>query len=265
MKIEFLTDDNPLYVAPFFDEFFRHYGTEFEITHVSSCRPMGGRSRPRLMRQLLHLYGPLGITRLTVRWIAARTLGLVPRSRGAAHYRTLQQLCRAYGVPFQKIGSPNNPALVAATKERGSDLVVSVACPYILKEALLTTPRLGCINMHHAPLPKYKGMMPTFWQMYHGEKKVGVTIHYMNAKVDEGAALFQGEMAIEPDDSLDSLIVRSKRHGAHCMAQVLRGLASQTQKTIQLEQRPSSYFTFPTIDEIREFRRRGHRAIKLVG
>jgi methionyl-tRNA formyltransferase len=261
MRIEFLTDDNPLYILPFFEEFFRHYASEFEIMQVSSSRPMGNRSRHRLLRQLLFLYGPLGIGRITARWVAARAFGVLPRHRGASRYSTLQQLCRAYAIPFRKIGNPNDPTLVSETRKRGSDLVASVACPYILKEALLTTPRLGCINLHHAPLPRYKGMMPTFWQMYHGEKKVGVTIHYMNAKVDEGAALFQGEMEIQPGESLDSLIQRSKRHGAHCMAQVLRGLASQTQKTINLEGSQESHFTFPTLDEIREFRRRGLRAI----
>jgi methionyl-tRNA formyltransferase len=261
MRIEFLTDDNPIYVLPFFEEFFRHYASEFEIVQVSSSRPMGSRSRSHLLRQLLLLYGPLGLGRITVRWVAARTFGRLPRRRGAAHFSTLQQLCRAYAVPFQKIGNPNATALVTATKERGSDVVISVACPYILKEPLLTAPPLGCINIHHAPLPRYKGMMPTFWQMYHGEKKVGVTIHYMNAKVDEGAALFQGEMEIQPGESLDRIIQRSKRQGAHCMARVLRDMASRTQRTISLQGAPESYFTFPTLDEIREFRRRGLRAI----
>jgi methionyl-tRNA formyltransferase len=83
----------------------------------------------------------------------------------------------------------------------------------------------------------------------------------MTPKIDEGAALFQGEMEIEPGESLDHLIRRSKRHGAHCMAQVLRAMATQSQKTIRLEGDKGSYFTFPTAEEIREFRRRGLRAI----
>lgn len=261
MKIEFLTDDNPLYVLPFFEEFLKHYGSEFKIAHISSSRPMGKRSRPQLLAQLAYLYGPLGIVRLTARWLAARALGVLPRSHRAGRFNTLQQLCRVYSIPFQRIGNPNDPALVSELKSRKSDLLISVACPYILKQALLTTPRLGCINMHHAPLPRYKGMMPTFWQMYHGEKKVGITIHYMVAKVDEGAALFQGELEMRPGESLDRLIQRSKRYGAHCMAQVLRGMATETQTTVTLDTSNQSYFTFPTLDQIREFRRRGLRAI----
>lgn len=261
MRIEFLTDDNPLYVLPFFEEFLRHYAGQFEIVHISCCRPMGKRSRSRLLKQLAYLYGPGGIARIAVRWVTARTLGALPHRPGAARFHTLKQLSRAYGIPFERVGNPNDPGLVSAIRQRRAELLISIACPYILKEPLLATPRLGCINMHHAPLPRYKGMMPTFWQMYQGEKTVGVTIHYMNAKVDEGAALFQGELGIQPGESLDHLIQRSKRHGAHCMARVLTQIASQTQRIIRLDPSPGSYFTFPTIDEIREFRRRGLRAL----
>jgi len=117
------------------------------------------------------------------------------------------------------------------------------------------------VNIHHAPLPRYKGMMPTFWQMFHGEKNVGVTVHFMATKVDEGAALLQEQLPIEQGETLDHLIVRSKRHGAHCMARALGLLSSASDARIPLDSEQGSYFTFPTIAEIREFHRRGHRAI----
>jgi hypothetical protein len=31
------------------------------------------------------------------------------------------------------------------------------------------------------PLSKYKRMMPTFWQMVHGEKSVGLAIHHIRS------------------------------------------------------------------------------------
>jgi methionyl-tRNA formyltransferase len=104
-------------------------------------------------------------------------------------------------------------------------------------------------------------MMPTFWQMYHGEPKAGLTVHYMSEKVDEGAALLQEDLNIEPGETLDDLIRRSKRHAAHCLARVLRSIASNTATTLPLNREKGSYFTFPTFAEIREFHRRGLRAI----
>ena len=61
MKIEFLTQEDSLYVLPFFEEFLRHYAGEFEITRMSCCRAMGKRSRVQLLQELKWLYGVTGL------------------------------------------------------------------------------------------------------------------------------------------------------------------------------------------------------------
>jgi methionyl-tRNA formyltransferase len=120
---------------------------------------------------------------------------------------------------------------------------------------------MGCINLHNAPLPRYKGMMPTFWQMLHGETAVGLTIHYMTEKIDDGRVLFQSMMEISRDETLDQVIRRSKERAAHSLAQVLRQLSEGTATAVVLSNEGGSYFTFPDRGAIREFRRRGLRAI----
>jgi len=261
MRIEFLTQDDPLYVLTFFDEFVRHYASEFEIVHIATSPTMGSRSRGQMVRELTQLYGPMGMARLSARLVAARIFGKFPKRAGANGYSTLSQLCDAYEIVHEQIGNPNLPEFVECIRRRTPDVLISVACPYVLKEPILKIAPKGAINIHHAPLPRYKGMMPTFWQMFHGEKSVGLTIHYMVAKLDEGEALLQEEEAIQPGESLDHLIQRSKRHGAHCIAKVLRQLKEGSARPIALDHSKGSYFTFPTATEIAEFRQRGLRAI----
>jgi methionyl-tRNA formyltransferase len=261
MRIEFLTQDDPIYVLPFFDEFVRHYSSEFQILHIATSPVMGKRPRSQMIKELTQLYGPVGMVRLMARLVGARILGKLPKRAGASRCSTLSQLCHAYGIPHEKIENPNTSEFVESVRRRGADLLASVACPYILKAPLLTIAPKGAINIHHAPLPRYKGMMPTFWQMFHGEQSVGLTIHYMSARIDEGEALLQAKQAIEPGESLDHLIQRSKRYGAHCMAQVLRQIRDGRVERAPLDHAQGSYFTFPTAEEIREFRRRGNRAI----
>lgn len=261
MRIELLTQDDPLYILPFFDEFFRNYSSEFDILQISCCPTMGKRSRVQLLREMAALYGVGGLIQLLTSIVKSRLLGKLRRRRTAGEFYSLEQLARAFDVPFKKIGNPNADEFVGSVRERAADVIVSVACPYILKEKLLSLPPRGCINIHHAPLPRYKGMMPTFWQMFHGEKTVGVTVHFMSAKVDEGGALLQEQLAIEPGEALDHLIRRSKRHGAHCMATVLREVAAGTQRAFEFNQSSGSYFTFPTLEEIGQFHRKGLRAI----
>jgi methionyl-tRNA formyltransferase len=261
MRIEFLTQDDPVYVLPFFDEFLRNYSSAFSIVQISSCPTMGKRGRTQLLRELTCLYGPAGMMRLLVTTAKAKIMGKLRRGRNSPHFYSLEQIARAYGVPYEKIANPNATEFVDSAQQRRAEVIVSVACPYILKDALLGVPPRGCINIHHAPLPRYKGMMPTFWQMFHGEKTVGVTVHFMGAKVDEGAALLQESLEIQPGESLHSLIRRSKRHGAHCVARVLRQMESDSHSPTLLDSARGSYFTFPTAAEIREFQRRGCKAM----
>src|ERR1700741_1921537 len=186
MRIEFLTQDDPLYVFPFFEEFVCRYAGEFEIIQISSSPSMGNRRRSQMLKELTQLYGVFGMGRLVTRLIKSRFLGIIPKKPGARTYATLSQLCHAYGIPYARIGNPNAASFVEGIRRRSPDVLVSVACPFILKELILSVAPKGAINIHHAPLPRYKGMMPTFWQMYHGEKSVGLTIHQMVARVDEG-------------------------------------------------------------------------------
>jgi methionyl-tRNA formyltransferase len=261
MKIEFLTQEDPLYILPLFEEFFRNYAGECEITRVSCCPTMGNRSRAQMVRELTALYGYSGFARLLSRLAWSHLLGSRKPERNANRFYSLAQLCRAYGVDYVAVDNPNSSDFVQGIKDRHSDLIVSIACPFILKKPLLSAPPLGCINIHHAPLPRYKGMMPTFWQLYHGERTVGLTVHYMGEKLDEGDALLQESLSVEPGESLDRLICRSKRHAAHCLARVLRQLASGSATRRSLNHEKGSYFTFPTVSQIREFQKRGLRAI----
>jgi len=214
-----------------------------------------------MARELTALYGYWGFARLLWRVAISRLLGFQKLERQANRFFSLAQLCRAFGVDYVAVDNPNSSDFVQGIKNRNSDLIVSAACPFILKKLLLSTPPLGCINIHHAPLPRYKGMMPTFWQLYHGERTVGLTVHYMGEKLDEGDALLQESLTVEPGESLDALICRSKRQAAHCLARVLRQLATGSAERRSLNHDKGTYFTFPTVAQIREFRKRGLRAM----
>jgi len=261
VRIEFLTQDDPLYILPFFEEFLRSYAADFTIVQISCSPAMGKRSRVQMLKELTILYGALGMARLVGITAASKVLSKLPRGRNASSFFGIEQIARAYAIPFKGIGNPNAPEFVESVRNRGADVLVSVACPYILKNQLLSIPERGCINIHHAPLPNYKGMMPTFWQMYRGETSVGVTVHFMAAKVDEGEALLQESMEIKSGETLHQLIRRSKRYGAHCMARALRQIENHDFVTRRLDAENGSYFTFPTVREIREFRRRGFRPV----
>ena len=60
------------------------------------------------------------------------------------------------------------------------DLVISINASQKFKSEILALPRLGCINVHGALLPRYRGRLPSFWVLANGEKETGTTVHFMN-------------------------------------------------------------------------------------
>jgi methionyl-tRNA formyltransferase len=66
------------------------------------------------------------------------------------------------------------------------DLGVSYCYSRLITEPLLSTPRLGFVNFHPAPLPEYKGGDPYTQAVKDKVMKWAVTAHYMNEKYDEG-------------------------------------------------------------------------------
>ena len=80
MKIEFLTQEDSLYILPFFEEFLRYYAGEFEITRISCCRAMGKRSRIQLLQELKWLYGVTGLGKLLLQAAKAKVFSLLPKA-----------------------------------------------------------------------------------------------------------------------------------------------------------------------------------------
>src|SRR5262249_41021386 len=140
MRIVFLTQDDPIYILPFFDEFFRLELGDIEVAGIFSCKTMGERGRLRLLRELLYLYGATGLIRLLARRANFKVAERWPATTTAKRFYSVAQICRAFKVPHAFIGNPNREEPRKSIAALAPDLLVSVACPYILKQELLSLP-----------------------------------------------------------------------------------------------------------------------------
>jgi methionyl-tRNA formyltransferase len=250
LRVHFITEDDPLYVAEFFAAFLSLYDREeIEIVGISIQEPFN-ENRLSTARRVLSLYGPTDFARLLGRFARQRLRG-----------RSIGRLARDSNIPLVPTSSVNDSAFVNRVKSLGPDVIVSVAAPEIFKDAILGAARLGCINIHSGRLPKYRGMMPTFWQMRFGEPSVTVTVHEMAEKLDAGAVLGTAECRIEERDSLDRVMVAAKHEGARLLIQVLRELAAGEVRPQELDMAEASYFSFPRRADVLELRQLGHRLL----
>lgn len=85
------------------------------------------------------------------------------------------------------------------------DLIVVAAFGMILGRWILELPTYGCINLHASLLPKYRGANPIAAAIALGEQETGVTLMHMDRGLDTGAMYATQRLAIEPDDTTESL------------------------------------------------------------
>ena len=85
------------------------------------------------------------------------------------------------------------------------DLIVTCAYGQIIPKAILDYPRLGCINVHASLLPRLRGGAPIHKAIIDDYGTTGVTIMYMDVKMDSGDIISQREVKILDSDNLESL------------------------------------------------------------
>lgn len=77
-----------------------------------------------------------------------------------------------------------------------ADVAVVAAYGLILPQAVLDSPRHGCINVHGSLLPRWRGAAPVQRAILAGDTLTGVTIMQMEAGLDTGPMLAKAEIAM---------------------------------------------------------------------
>ena len=142
------------------------------------------------------------------------------------------------------IFSPDNPNEENFIKEMAMlkpDVFVLSAYGHILSGPLLKVPRLGGINVHPSLLPKYRGAAPIQRAIMAGEKKTGITVFFMDEKIDHGDIIFQKEITIEPNDTHCTLLPRLSALGAEVVIEVLRLIEAGNCQRLKQNEHEKSY------------------------
>ena len=138
---------------------------------------------------------------------------------------------------FQPEKITNNTEFKDEIKALNPDLVCVVSYGVILPKSFLKIPRLGCINVHPSMLPKYRGSAPIQWAILNGDKKTGVTIMYLNEKMDAGDIIIQKEVEIGEDETTGELWNRLSKIGAELLIESIKNIENGTAvRTVQPEE-----------------------------
>jgi methionyl-tRNA formyltransferase len=119
----------------------------------------------------------------------------------------VKNLAEELGIPVFTPKTLKSTSLYEDLAALKPDLFVVVAFR-ILPEKLFTLPRLGSVNIHGSLLPRYRGAAPINWALINGDARTGLSSFHLKREVDTGDVILQEEIAIDPDDTFDSLYAR---------------------------------------------------------
>ena len=153
-------------------------------------------------------------------------------------------------TPIKKVGNDHTILVLQPKKIREEyeeivslepDIIITCAYGQIIPKEILNAPRLGCINVHASLLPKLRGGAPIHRAIINGLSKTGITIMYMNEGMDKGDIISQREIAIEDDDTAETLHDKLSILGRDLLLDTLPSIIDGTNKRVPQDESEATY------------------------
>lgn len=139
----------------------------------------------------------VGITPVAAIGVRARESGGIKRSPA----RTTQVKAMLARVPIDVpvIAAGGLDAVVQVLRSLSPDLLLTRGFPWKLPTEALQVPRLGAVNIHPSPLPRYRGAFPVHHAVLNGDTELVATAHRMTNVYDAGNILARESLALPAD------------------------------------------------------------------
>lgn len=150
--------------------------------------------------------------------------------------RSIESLCQEYNIDF----SYDKPSEF----DIDCDILICSTYHRILDLTVIKAPRLFSLNFHPSMLPSYKGATPIYHSILNMEREIGITVHKMTDKVDEGEIISLRKTKIL--DYQDSGQVANTLAQLQYLSLVdLIQYLETNKKYFQIHDLPESYFPKP--------------------
>lgn len=163
----------------------------------------------------------------------------------------VKTLAMQHGLPIHQPSSLKSEEEQTTLANFHADVMVVAAYGMLLPKAVLSIPRLGCINIHPSLLPRWRGAAPIQRTIFAGDKVTGVAIMQMDEGLDTGDVLLQHEYTLAPDETSQTLHDKLAVIGAKALMETLALLQDNKAKPIPQTNENTTYATKITKEEAR--------------
>lgn len=172
---------------------------------------------------------------------------------------TVSSIAEKYGVAVHKSADVNSEEFRERLRDAGVEFIVSISGTQLYRKALREQTPHGIVNCHGALLPKYRGLMPSLWTLSNGEDEGGVSVHYVDAKLDNGPIITQKRYTIHRHDTLEDIMTRGKHLAAEAILEAVHAVEFGPLELIPNPESEASHFSMPNREDVRRLRHHGHR------
>ncbi len=164
---------------------------------------------------------------------------------------TFKQIAQHLNSQISTIENINSSILEAKITEFECDLIISIRFGQILQPNIIKLSRLGVINLHSGLMPRYRGVMSSFWAILNGEKQIGTTLHYItDSKIDNGPIISQSFQAVDFKRSFMFNVINLYKDGCRMITDFLNHKKSNVVAPLSTS---SQYYPYPTASALTSF------------
>jgi methionyl-tRNA formyltransferase len=252
MRLIIITQDEPFFLPEVLDYLLRRLPQSTVAVGCVLLSPSPFGKKERIVQKLQRTYEVFG-ARFLAHYLLRYAQNKLRRAPSVADVMAQQ------GVPILRLRSSiNSEQSLSTIRALAPDLLISASGNEIFRRPLLELARHGCINLHAALLPKYRGLMPSFWILHNRERLSGVSVFLVDEGIDTGPILVQKKFAIG-DMTQEQLIRHGKRLGMDAIIEAVETIARGGGGAIENNNAKATYFSFPTAKDVEKFRRAGAR------
>lgn len=154
----------------------------------------------------------------------------------------IKLVAKKYGIEvFQPEKLRENIEIFQILKDIKPELGVVVAYGKIIPKEIIEIPEFGIINLHFSYLPRLRGAAPLNWSIINGEDKTGVTVFFINEKMDEGDIVLQKEVEIYKRERVDQLKERMILLGTSLLIEAIESIKKGNYKRIPQDHSLATY------------------------
>ncbi len=252
MRIVLLTQDDPFYLAKNIEYLVKNLPKNSQIvgTVLFEVSPFGKReSFIDKMKKTYDIFGLRFFMNYGFKFIVSK---LDPNTK-------VKNILTKHNIPLINLnGNINKEENRIKIKAFSPDLLISIAGNQIFKLPLIELAPKGCLNLHTALLPKYRGLMPSFWVLKNNEKETGVSVFFVDEGIDSGPILVQKRVEIG-NKSQSELIEFTKKLGMDAILESIQKIEKDNYNLIPNPEAEMTYFSFPTKADVKEFLKAGKR------